>query len=98
MVLDVFGRTSTVRGGTDDGLAVDAAAVTDIGTVVGVERIVSVADAAETNVSPQAPALDPEAAIPQSIVDRHGACVAEKEYHGRKRGKEHVDGDLHRGV
>jgi hypothetical protein len=98
VVLDICARTSTVRGRTDDRLAAVAAAVADIGTVGGVERIVCVADAAETNVSPQAPALDPEAAIPHSIVDGHSACVAEKECHGGKRGKEHVNGDLHLGA
>jgi hypothetical protein len=78
MVLDICARASTVLGWTDDGLPILTTTVAVIGAEVGVERIGSIADAAETDGSPQAVASNTETTIRQSILDCYSACVAEK--------------------
>lgn len=81
--------------GTNDAFAVSATAVAVCGTVVGVEAVVGIADAAQANRSPQAPALDAESAVFQGIFDWHGEGVTEGEGHSEDEGEKQVDGELH---
>jgi hypothetical protein len=98
VVLDICARASTVRGWTDDGVAILTTAVAVIGAEVGVERIGSIVDAAETDGSPQAAASNTETTIRQSILDRYSACVAEKQCHSGNEGEEHVGREVHLSV
>jgi hypothetical protein len=95
MVRDIRTRARTILVRTDDGFAVSATAIAAFGAVVGVECVVGVTDAAETNICPQRPALDAEPASFEGTFEWHGECVPEEECHGRDDGKEQIGGELH---